>query len=202
MRLVYAVQSLQLLQMSKSLLGSFFCLSEQLLCALREGTGQSRVTSLAHDEVTVAGGRLLGLEDERILALSLQCRVEAEHIPVTAVNSLLHFLLAVGHAALDGVHLTGSVTDDEGRTMVSLCLSFYLDGGGIIRYDYYNIYTGDLLDTFSEYFYWDWNIYGHSIDMEFSDGYSYFDDIIVSGNYLSGILDGYKVTFTDGYLLD
>jgi len=38
--------------------------------------------------------------------------------------------------------------------------------------------------------------------MEFSDGYSYFDDIIVSGNYLSGILDGYKVTFTDGYLLD
>ena len=92
--------------------------------------------------------------------------------------------------------------DEDDYTECRRELSFYLDGGGIIRYDYYNIYTGDLLDTFSEYFYWDWNIYGHSIDIEFSDGYSYFDDIIVSGNYLSGILDGYKVTFTDGYLLD
>ena len=54
----------------------------------------------------------LGVQSERVLALCL-ARVEAEHIPVTAVNSLLHFLLAVDHAALDGVHLARSVADDR-----------------------------------------------------------------------------------------
>lgn len=92
--------------------------------------------------------------------------------------------------------------DEDASTECRRELYFYPDGGGRIYYDYYDIYSGELKDAFSEYFYWDWNIYGSSINMEFSDGYGYFDDIMISGNYLSGILDGYKVTFTDGYLLN
>ena len=48
--------------------------------------------------------------------------IEAEQVPVTAVNSFLHLSLAVHHATLDGVHLTGSVADDQGRTVVSFSL--------------------------------------------------------------------------------
>ena len=43
--------------------------------------------------------------------------VEAEQVPVTALHSLLHLGLAVGHAALDAVHLAGSIADDEGRAV-------------------------------------------------------------------------------------
>src|SRR5699024_206570 len=54
--------------------------------------------------------------------------IEAEHVPVAAIHSLLHFLLAVGPAALDGVHLAGSIADDEGGTMIGLSLGDGLDG--------------------------------------------------------------------------
>ena len=43
-------------------------------------------------------------------------------MPVACVNSLLHLQLAVLHTALDTVHLAGSVTDDQGRTVVGLSL--------------------------------------------------------------------------------
>ena len=54
--------------------------------------------------------------------------VEAEQVPVAAVHGLLHFLLAVHHAALDAVHLAGAVADDEGRAVIGLGLGDGLDG--------------------------------------------------------------------------
>ena len=100
-----------------------FGFAEQLLCALGERAGQRGITSLVEQEVAVLlGDRLLAVDGEGVLALCLECRVEAEHIPVTALDSSLHFLLAVDHAALDGVHLAGSVGDDYRRARISLSL--------------------------------------------------------------------------------
>ena len=50
------------------------------------------------------------------LPLLRELRVEAEQVPVAAVDSLLHLGLAVGHTALDGVHLARGIADDEGRS--------------------------------------------------------------------------------------
>ena len=91
----------------------FFRCLEELFCSLGEGTGKSTVTSLTENEVTVRGCGSLAVGLEGVLALCLKGRVVAEHIPVAAVNSLLHFCLTVLHAALDGVHLTGCIADDE-----------------------------------------------------------------------------------------
>ena len=72
------VQSLQTLQVSVTLGGLDLGALEQTLCAIREGTGQSGVASLAHHELAVILGLgLLGLQDERVLALVSQLRVEA-----------------------------------------------------------------------------------------------------------------------------
>ena len=74
------------------------------------------------------GGRSLGVDGKRILALCLSLGIEAEHMPVACVDSLLHLDLAVLHAALlDAVHLAGSVADDERRAVVSLCLGECLE---------------------------------------------------------------------------
>src|SRR5699024_639332 len=110
---------------STGVLGSFV---EELLCSFWEGAGQRGVTSLAHNELFVVSGRSLAVQGEWVLALCLQSRIEAEHIPVAAVNSAFHLFLAVGHAALDRVHLTWSVADYQGRTRISFRLSQSLDG--------------------------------------------------------------------------
>ena len=69
-----SVQSLQTLQVSVTLGGLDLGALEQTLCAIREGTGQSGVTSLAHHELAVILGLgLLGLQNERVLALSASC---------------------------------------------------------------------------------------------------------------------------------
>ena len=114
---IQLAQTYQMLVSSTGVLGSFV---EELLCSFWEGAGQRGVTSLAHDELFVVSGRSLAVQGEWVLALCLQSRVEAEHIPVAAVNSAFHLFLAVGHAALDRVHLTWSVADYQGRTQVLL----------------------------------------------------------------------------------
>src|SRR5699024_3126802 len=94
----------------------------------REGAAQAAVTGLVGQEVLilvhVAG---LGGEGEGVLALGLESRVEGEQVPVTGLDSLLHLVLAVGHAALDTVQLAGSVADDDGGAGISLGLGNGLD---------------------------------------------------------------------------
>ena len=101
-----------------ALLGVLLVLCEQNGCTLRELAGQTAVAGLVHQEFLIAAGGSLGVQRE----LLLRSRVEAEHIPVAAVNSFFHFLLAVLHTALDGVHLARCIADDEGRAMISLGL--------------------------------------------------------------------------------
>ena len=108
--------------------GLLLVLSEEFLGALGEGAGQAGVTGLVHQELLIAACGRLGVQSEGILALRLQGGVKAEHIPVAALHGLLHLGLAVGHAALDGVHLTGGVADDEGRAVVGLGLLDSLQG--------------------------------------------------------------------------
>jgi hypothetical protein len=95
-----------------------------LRLAIRELAGQTAVTGLVHEELLVAAGGRLAVQRELLAALG--GGVEAEHVPVAAVDSLLHFLLAVGHAALDGVHLAGCVADDDGRAVIGLGLAMAL----------------------------------------------------------------------------
>ena len=46
-------------ELSITLVCGILCLCEQLLCTLREGTGQAAVTSLVHDEVLIRSSRCL-----------------------------------------------------------------------------------------------------------------------------------------------
>lgn len=72
---------------------------------------------------------------------------------------------------------------------------FHLDYKGVERREY--MYNGhpDGYDTFT--FYWEWDHeYPNSIIMDYGKGdYSYFDDIRVTYNLLTGILDDENVTF-------
>ena len=95
---------------------------EQVLCAVGELTGQTVVASLVHEEVAVAACGSLGIEGE---LAGLSRRIVAEEVPVAALDSLLHLGLAVGHAALDRVHLAGRVSNDDRRAGISLG---FLDG--------------------------------------------------------------------------
>jgi len=115
----------QLQQVLVTLLGSSLVLSEQHGCTLGELTGKSAVAGLVHQELLIAILGSLGVQSK---LAGLLGGIEAEQIPVAALNSLLHFSLAVHHTALNGVHLTGSVADDQGRTVVCLCLADSLDG--------------------------------------------------------------------------
>ena len=102
-----------------TLLGVCFGLVEQNFCTCRELAGQTAVTGFVHEEVFVAIGRCLAVERELLLG---QSRVVAEEIPVTALDGLVHFFLAVLHAALDAVHLARCIGNDEGRA--GICFSF------------------------------------------------------------------------------
>ena len=107
---------------------NFLVACEQLLSTVGECTSQAAVTGLVSQQCLILLViHSLGGQGERILALSLVCRVEGEQVPVTGLNCLLHLVLAVGHAALDTVQLAGSVADDQRRAGVSLSLSNGLD---------------------------------------------------------------------------
>ena len=106
--------------------GDLLVALEQSLGAVGELAGQAAVTGLVHQEGAVAlflG--LLGIHNELV---GLSSGVEAEQVPVAALDGLLHLSLAVGHAALDAVHLAGSIADDEGGTMIGLSLLNGLEG--------------------------------------------------------------------------
>ena len=117
----------ELLEVSVLLLCELLRLGEELLGSLGEGTGQSVVTNLAHDEVTIRSSGSLAVELEGILALVSQTRIITEAVPVACFNSLLLLELRNAHAALDTVVDTGSVADDEGRTVVAFSLNKRLE---------------------------------------------------------------------------
>ena len=120
------VQFDQLEQMLVALLGGFFVLFEQNSSTLGELAGQTVVTGFVGQEFLVTAGGSLGIQDELLAGFS--SGVEAEGVPVAALDSLLHLILAVHHAALDGVHFAGAVSDDQGRTVVSFGFLDGLDG--------------------------------------------------------------------------
>ena len=122
------VQLNQLQQVLVTLLSSGLVALEELGGTLRELTGQTAVASLVHQELLVAASGGLGVQNKGGLAFLQVVGVEPEQVPVAAGHSLLHLILAVHHAALDGVHLTGGVANDEGGAMVSFCLGNGLDG--------------------------------------------------------------------------
>ena len=103
-------------------------LLEELFGALGEAELQGAVANLAHDEVVVVGGRSLAVNGERILALGLKVRVEAEEVPVACLDGCLGGAHALAHAVLGAVVDAGSVGDDEGGTLVGLGLADSLDG--------------------------------------------------------------------------
>ena len=84
----------------------------------RDGRRQSQVV-----EVLPVG--LLRVERERVLAFLSQGGVVAPQVPVTALHSLLFLGLALTHTSLglQTVVDTGSVSDDDGRSMPSLSLA-------------------------------------------------------------------------------
>ena len=120
------VHRLELQQVSVAVHSGLLVLLEELLGALGEGTRQRSVTGLVHQELLITARGLLGIERELLAGSS--GGIEPEQVPVAALDSLLHFLLAVDHAALDGVHLAGAVADDEGRAVVGLGLVDGLEG--------------------------------------------------------------------------
>lgn len=76
-------------------------------------------------------------------------------------------------------------------------LVFYADGRGretIVRY--FSNYPGDYEESTSNFrWYWD-DVYLESLYIEFPNGdYYLFDDLYISPYELSGLLDGYEVTF-------
>ena len=121
---LFVVHFDQLEQVLVALLGVLLVLCEQNGRTLRELAGQTAVTGLVHQELLIAARGRLGVEGELLLGSG----VEAEQVPVAALDGLLHLSLAVGHAALDAVHLAGSIADDEGGTMIGLSLLNGLEG--------------------------------------------------------------------------
>ena len=106
------VHRLELKQVLVALHGVLLVLLEELLRTLGELAGQTAIARLILEELLIAALRLLGVEGELLAGLGRG--VEAEEVPVTSVDSLLHLFLAVHHAALgDGVHLAGAVADDQ-----------------------------------------------------------------------------------------
>ena len=119
--------------------GGGFVLLEELLRALGELPRQAAVASFVHQELLVSACGLLGVEGE--LLAGLGSRVVTEEVPVAAVDGPLHLDAAVCHTTLDGMHLAGTVADDEGGTVVGLGLVYGLERLGRIGTD------GDLCDV-------------------------------------------------------
>lgn len=82
-------------------------------------------------------------------------------------------------------------------------LTFYPNRKGMNYRCYFDVYTGEYLGDEGDPFYWNWtSSYQDAIVLEYPDGVSYFEDVWIRNSYLSGILDGYEVTFTDSYLIN
>ena len=108
------VQLLELQQVLIAVHGDLLVACKQRLGAVGELAGQTAVTGLVHQEGAGSSSSLGSLESTVNLPVS-SSGVEAEQVPVAALDGLLHLGLAVGHAALDAVHLAGSIADDQGR---------------------------------------------------------------------------------------
>ena len=102
----------------------FFGLFEESFCTLWEWLDQTSITSLVVQEVLIRTISLFGCQSEWILSFCFQLRVEGEQIPVSSLNSFLHLILAVVHTTLsDTVEFTWSITDNQGWSVISFCLS-------------------------------------------------------------------------------
>ena len=106
------------------LLSGNFSLCEELLSTLGELTHKTCVTNLVLEELSViCQVGLLAVKLESVLALGNKARIVTEEVPVTGLDGKLDLGLRVCHAALEAVHLTGSVADDKGGTVVALGLN-------------------------------------------------------------------------------
>ena len=116
--------SVQLFIASAAFLSIFLRLSEEFFSLIREGFSQGCITNFALQEVfEFIEVRSLAVEEEGLLSLFLQFRIITVVAPVTAINGCLCFELGVTHAKrLMTVVDARSVSNDEGRTMVSFSL--------------------------------------------------------------------------------
>ena len=129
-------------------LGLVLVALEQHVRTLGELAGQAGVAGLVHQELLIAAGRGLGVQGELLVAA---VGIVAEQVPVAAVHGFLHFLLAVHHAALDGVHLAGAVADDAivpANPFFSLLLSscIFITPLLIVLYQYKTLSINNLFD--------------------------------------------------------
>ena len=113
---VHFDQTLKMLKTSLRI--GLICL-EQSLGALRELACQPAVTSLIEQKFTISVGRDFTVQSEFFGIFS---GIVSEQIPVATFDSLIHFFLAIGHAALNRMHLAGGVSDDDRRTGISFGL--------------------------------------------------------------------------------
>ena len=104
--------------LSAELLG----LGKQDLGSLGEGSGQRSETGLPHHELQQLAIGLLAGQDERILTLGLQLGHIAPQRPIAALAGFLLLQLSLAHALGDTVVDAGSVSDEDGGTV--MCLSF------------------------------------------------------------------------------
>ena len=101
-----------------------FRFAEQSRCSLRILLLEGSVTYFACQEVHVVLLSGLAVQSELLAAAG---GVESEQIPVTGINSQLLFILNLGHTLADTMVDTRSVSDDQGRSGISLCLGDGLD---------------------------------------------------------------------------
>ena len=93
-------------------------LGEELFGNLREGADQTGEAVLAHHELAQLAVRLLGVEQEGILALLGEIGIVAEEGPVAALDGELLLLDALAHALDHAVVDAGGVSDDDGGAFV------------------------------------------------------------------------------------
>ncbi len=129
--LVCLVEIYKLCQAGVSFLRFRFGLREQSCCTFRISTLQRVVTYFAHDEVFIGIRRSLGIQSERIVI----GRVESEVSPVSCLCSQTFFLNGLAHALLDAVVDTRSISEDEGRSVVSFRFVDSLDSLVEVRAD-------------------------------------------------------------------
>ena len=93
-------------------------LGEELFGDLREGADQAGEAVLAHHKLAQLAVRLLGVEQEGILALLGELGIVAEEGPVAALDGELLLLDALAHALDHAVVDAGGVSDDDGGAFV------------------------------------------------------------------------------------
>ena len=116
-------------------LGHLLRLGEEFLGLVGVGLLDGEIADLAEQEVVeVCPVRLLGVEREWVLAFLGQSGIVAPEVPVAALDGLLLLGLALAHAALglQTVVDTGSVGDDDRRSVPSLGLADSLQGLSVV----------------------------------------------------------------------